>query len=211
MLFEFYKHPEWFRLLNRNGFNTDEIEYRLDQLIVTLSDGEKYYKRTIMPQVMKDIHDWKHDGSTEIVEMRGRYLEEQLEEKEKVFKELQDKAIKISEEAKEIPEELINAGAITQKAIRGYKNSLDVLYGRRIGIDDDMIAQAKAFPLERLIEINSQNFALCLWHSDSKPSMFCKKNYVHCFTCGKTGSAVDVYMEIHGCEFKEAVLALNNF
>lgn len=78
-----------------------------------------------------------------------------------------------------------------------------------VGVTDDMIIRAKEYPLERLVEVNNQGFACCIWHDDKNPSMYCKKNYAHCFSCGKTGDTIDVYMELYNCSFQEAVKALN--
>lgn len=75
-------------------------------------------------------------------------------------------------------------------------------------ITDSMIARAREYPLENLLQINRAGFARCIWHTDTHPSMFCKKNFVHCFSCNKSGSTIDIIMHRDGLSFREAVLRL---
>lgn len=72
-----------------------------------------------------------------------------------------------------------------------------------------MIEQAKEFPIGQLIEINKRGFAKCVWHNDINPSMYCKNNYAYCFSCGSKGDAIDIYMALYACNFKEAVVFLS--
>lgn len=208
-MFEFYKHPEWFRLLNRNGYNTDELETKVDDLVHLMQDEEKYWRKIEYNKVLKDIHNWKQEP--EMKTIKAEFLEKALEEAKETFKELRQQAFKLIESNMGVPEHLIKSGENLRKRIDGMQTSLDILRGYKVDtINDEMIMQAKAFPLERLIEIDSRGFALCLWHSDSRPSMFCKNNYVHCFTCNHSTDSIGVYQELHNCGFKQAVLELNN-
>lgn len=77
-------------------------------------------------------------------------------------------------------------------------------------ITDQMIEEARNYPITELIEVNSQGFALCVNHQDKNPSMYCRNNYVHCFSCGYTGDVIDVYMKVNNVGFKEAVKELNH-
>lgn len=79
----------------------------------------------------------------------------------------------------------------------------------RVVITPKMIEQARAYPLDQLIEINPRTkFAKCLWHNDKTPSMFCKNNYVHCFSCQNGGDTIEVLMKRDGIGFREAVIEL---
>ena len=80
--------------------------------------------------------------------------------------------------------------------------------GDRQGGDD--ILKAKQYPIQNLVKFNSQNKACCLWHEEKTPSMhyYQDTNTVHCFGCGKTADAIDVYRAKHNCTFKEAVKKL---
>jgi len=75
------------------------------------------------------------------------------------------------------------------------------------GVTDEMIARAKEYPMENLVEV-SRGMALCLWHDDHNPSMLVKNNFAHCFSCHRTADVIDVYRILHGATFPEAVKAL---
>lgn len=75
-------------------------------------------------------------------------------------------------------------------------------------IDQQMIDEAREYPIGELVEVN-KGFAKCVWHEDKNPSMYCKNNYAHCFSCGHTGDVIDIYMTLYNCNFKEAVQRLN--
>ena len=79
------------------------------------------------------------------------------------------------------------------------------------GITDDMIEQAKQYPIKDLLGEPKMNKYLCLWHDDKNPSMhyYESTNTVYCFSCNKSGDSIDVYMELNHCEFPEAVKKLN--
>jgi hypothetical protein len=64
---------------------------------------------------------------------------------------------------------------------------------------------AEAYPIENIIEVDSRGFALCVNHPDKNPSMYCKNNYAHCFSCGWTGNTIKVLMKKENLNFKEAV------
>lgn len=102
-----------------------------------------------------------------------------------------------------------------EKEIRKVKSQLEYL--KNIGKDpetikekitESKIARAKEYPLDKIIEINRAGFARCIWHNDKNPSMFCKNNFAHCFSCGKSGDTIEVIMKLQGISFKEAVLKL---
>lgn len=77
--------------------------------------------------------------------------------------------------------------------------------------DNSLLEKAKAYPATSLVKFNKANKALCLWHSDTEPSMhyFPKENNVYCFSCGKRADAIDIYRQLHGCTFKEAINKLS--
>jgi len=70
-----------------------------------------------------------------------------------------------------------------------------------------MIERAKEYPIENLID-TQRGFALCLFHQDSRASMYIKNNFAHCFSCGKTADTIAVYQKLYGGSFPEAVRAL---
>jgi hypothetical protein len=76
-------------------------------------------------------------------------------------------------------------------------------------IDGNMVAAAKAFSVERLIEFH-QGYALCLWHKEEKPSLHyhAASNRVKCFSCGKGADAIELVMKRDGLSFPESVRLL---
>lgn len=75
-------------------------------------------------------------------------------------------------------------------------------------ITQDMIAHARDYPLSNIVEVNRGGWAKCVWHNETHASMYCKKNFAHCFSCQKTGDVIAVFMHLRGVGFKEAVLSL---
>lgn len=80
-----------------------------------------------------------------------------------------------------------------------------------IGINDDLILRAKEYPIEKLLPNTiKSNKTNCFAHDDKTPSMGIKNNRVKCFSCGYSGSSIDVAMYLNNFEFKEAVKFINN-
>lgn len=74
------------------------------------------------------------------------------------------------------------------------------------GITDEMIALAKQVPIASMIKVRRDGKALCVFHKDRNPSMHVyKDNHVHCFSCGKTGDAIAVYMAVADLSFNDAI------
>lgn len=95
------------------------------------------------------------------------------------------------------------------KLMRPLKKTVDgVQSPKKLGITPAMVEAAKRFPLTQLVKVNRAGFAKCVWHTDAKPSMFCKKNFAFCFTCNRSGDTIAVLMETEGLSFKDAVMRL---
>lgn len=85
----------------------------------------------------------------------------------------------------------------------------DAMRGNGGKITDEMVRRAREYPIEQLVEVNKKGFALCVNHIDTKPSMFCRKNYAYCFSCGYKGDVLDVAMKVRGASFVEVVRDLS--
>lgn len=74
----------------------------------------------------------------------------------------------------------------------------------------DEVLRAKNYPLTNLMTF-TQFKACCPFHNEKTASFhyYAKTNSAHCFGCGKTADAIDVYRAIHHCSFKSAVSDLN--
>lgn len=79
---------------------------------------------------------------------------------------------------------------------------------KKISITLSMVAKAKEYPIENLVEINRAGFTKCFSHSDTKPSAYCKNNFCHCFVCQKSWDTIAILMERDGLKFRDAVLKL---
>jgi len=71
----------------------------------------------------------------------------------------------------------------------------------------DDLQRAKNYPITNLIKFGRNHKACCIWHSETGASLhyYSKTNRVFCFGCSKGGDAVDVYMALNNCDFKEAI------
>jgi len=79
-------------------------------------------------------------------------------------------------------------------------------------ITDYMIQRAKNYPFEHLIKFNQAKKALCIFHSEKRPSMSLnlKTNRIKCFACGINFDPIGYVMEMQNISFISAVKYLNN-
>ena len=78
-------------------------------------------------------------------------------------------------------------------------------------ITDEMIEEARNYPIENIVEVDHKGWATCVFHSpDVNPSMYCKNGYAYCFSCQESSDPIKLYMQVNNCEFIEAVKNLTN-
>ena len=77
-------------------------------------------------------------------------------------------------------------------------------------INERDIELARNMDIKELIEVNNKNFAFCPAHSDKRPSLYCRNNFVYCFSCGFKADTIGLYMKLNNVGFIEAVKFLNN-
>ena len=77
-------------------------------------------------------------------------------------------------------------------------------------INTEMIERAKQVPISSMLDFERGKKRLCLWHSDTQPSLSLheKGNFVKCFSCDKYADSIAVYQELNNCDFKTAVKEL---
>ena len=129
------------------------------------------------------------------LEMRDRYLREELNKWPDYIEGLVNEMPALSVD--EILEELeANKKAATEVT---YKDS----------ITEEMIAQARDYPVEALIDF-SKGKALAWCHEDHSPSLSHWKagNRATCFPCGRQFNAIDILVERDGYTFIGAVKEL---
>lgn len=93
-----------------------------------------------------------------------------------------------------------------EEAVKKIKKITAEREGR--GITDEMIAQAKKYPINKIIKTNNQGFAICPFHADTNPSAYTRRNYFFCFACGTHADTIKLYMTINNVNFLTAVKAL---
>lgn len=93
--------------------------------------------------------------------------------------------------------------------IEEHEKPVPQLNTRRAPIDGTEIERARQYPIDVILHFQKDK-RLCIWHSESSPSLQLYKdtNTVYCFGCGKHGDAIDVYRHINNCSFKEAIKGL---
>ncbi len=101
------------------------------------------------------------------------------------------------------------------------KNLIKKLNSKKIGlqfvnhdkknqITPEMIATAKEYPMENLIEVNKAGFALCPFHNDKTPSLkIFKDNAWKCFGCTAYGDTIEFIRKKEGLSFAAAVEKIN--
>lgn len=78
------------------------------------------------------------------------------------------------------------------------------------GITQEMIDQARQYPITSIIEFSKGRYRCCPFHEDRNPSMALYENHVHCFVCNRTWDSISATMALDGVTFREAVLALQS-
>ncbi|MDB5184379.1 MAG: dnaG [Candidatus Saccharibacteria bacterium] len=82
-------------------------------------------------------------------------------------------------------------------------------------LTDGAIEAARDYPIQDLLDVTFRRsgnrlVGLCPFHAEKSPSfyVFLNQNKAHCFGCQKSVDSISAYMELNGCDFKAAVLAL---
>ena len=77
-------------------------------------------------------------------------------------------------------------------------------------ITPENIAYAKTIPIDSLIEVGRNGFAVSPFHSDKTPSLraYLDTNRWYCFSCNAGTDTIDLVMKLNGCNFVEAVRIL---
>lgn len=76
-------------------------------------------------------------------------------------------------------------------------------------ITDEMIAKARAYPIDRLIQFQ-RGYATAWCHNDKRPSLTwdAKRNRAKCWPCDKSFDPIGVLRERDGLSFQDAVRRL---
>jgi DNA primase len=70
------------------------------------------------------------------------------------------------------------------------------------------VENARNYPIVNILPVKG-GFTKCIYHKEKTGSMrVYNDNHAYSFCCGKRSDAIDIYKELNGCTFKEAVSAL---
>ena len=72
-------------------------------------------------------------------------------------------------------------------------------------LSPEAIGQARAYPIENILEINKQGYARCISCDDKSAHLLCKGNFGYCFRCGYTSDVIGIAMKTRNLKFSEAV------
>ena len=84
-------------------------------------------------------------------------------------------------------------------------------------LPDGAIEAARAYPIEDIVKVEFRRsgnnlLGLCIFSDERTPSFYIyrDRNYACCFgACGFRGDSIELYMKLHGLDFKNAVLDLS--
>jgi len=153
-----------------------------------------YYIREL-PKVRKKIKEFKEENkefARDCQIRRKRELEESLREKYRILE-----------------QKLEHYGDIREKKKLFWE--IEMLE-RKINsrINDEMVERARNYPIADLIK-SKKNWAICPFHDDKHPSLYLKNNFYYCFSCGASGSTIDLCMRLDNIDFVSAVIKLQNY
>lgn len=150
-----------------------------------------------------------------------KYLKDQnksiliyLKENEKVRKQCEDviyrKAKKGSEEFWTMIAEVlvirVDREEYWKKILKRNENALAPSKSRK-GVTDEMIARAKEYPIEELLDF-VKGVTNCIFHSEKTNSLhfYKRQNKCHCFGgCNKSYDSIAIYQQLNNCSFVQAV------
>ena len=134
-----------------------------------------------------------------VIKMRTRYLQSLLAQW----------VAYIDEKINEIPESDVMAIINELNSYKRYSDNKKT--GYKPDITEDMIQQARDYPIEALFDFSRGSRIPCPFHNSKGPdlSLHAKSNTVRCFgSCGKSWNSISAAMELDGVTFKQAVKRL---
>lgn len=181
-----------------------------------LMDQEKAWRQSVRKSDSEFVRWFTEENSDFVRRARLRFIREAHRNALETLRLLKEEINRIflsgTEEEKEMLLPIVQKRAIeSSKRAKILAVEKQVLLGKNTdAITTAMIEQARNYPLDQILEVNSRGYALCINHDDKHPSMWTKGNFAHCFSCGYTGDAIDVFMLSHNVGFKEAVKSMTN-
>lgn len=82
----------------------------------------------------------------------------------------------------------------------------DTQKATKAGLSEIDIQHAKEVPISNFLQVNRDKKIKCIFHADKTASLHIyPTNRFYCFGCNKSGSVVDIVMQLYGLDFLTAV------
>ena len=101
------------------------------------------------------------------------------------------------------------AEQLEQRITRYRKGKQALMSKKQEEITPDMVDRAREHDIRSLVEVGPNGRAKCVFHQGEGWNMDIRKNFAHCYVCSASGDVIDVYRNLHGVGFREAVKALS--
>ena len=213
-------------ILSLLDFSYKELDI-IDELenteIAIIAKEKKYYDEIEMPKIKQQDREFVKEmmENEEVKNIRIEYIEKRKEKLESLIK----KANQHNEEMKlKFVNPFVSLGWLRISIMDLWELSMlekklkKIMFEYRLlkykgeikqgAINEFMIAKAREYPFELLIEANKRHFAICPFHNEKTPSFYIKKNFGYCFSCGKSCDTIGLLMERDNISFIEAVKQL---
>lgn len=144
-----------------------------------------------------------------------KYLTEEIESEYEYQKKMKKLCNDLVDENKwnEATDEFINQSISDSKSrVDDMEKKLNLMKQVKNGNETYDIEKIKNIPITNFIQFNRGLFACCPFHGEKTPSLkyYPKTNTCHCFgACGKSFDVIDVFQNLHGLKFREAIYQLN--
>lgn len=219
--------PGWLRMLENSGrFSPDEIKAleKIDEEAIAYEKEakEEYYGK-ILPEVQKSDKAFVEEIKAEYGEKTVRSW--RLEGLDSEIKEVSDKISWIYRDQekmekadkpywlRKLSRRLLDLKGLERKLKKLNMDKYLIESPQKAGkfrVSPQEISRALKYPFKNLIQLNSQGFGLCPFHSEKTPSFHVnpKTNFGYCFGCHWAGDTIKFLREKEGLSFVQAVRAL---
>jgi hypothetical protein len=213
-----YKNKAWFNdLCDKGTLTKEQLDVLIDYDTVSSEELTASYDndKKVKTKIFEFIEEVNREESDWCSDCRMRYLLSRQSELQSIIFEIlktysTQRTDGTTQEEREFQFVLANVDKYKEK-LRRIDNEIRFLKNKQeySSISKEQIERAKQYPIEDLVKVNHNGFALCINHSDRTPSMFCKNGFAYCFVCNFNGDAIDIYRKVYNKSFIEAVQFLS--
>lgn len=187
------------------------------------SELEREWKKSVQKDLDEFASEYAEGNEDEVLKARKEYLERKIEGLEFKKSEIENRIAKCEGEVWQWFGDMIreNELPVVERKIRKLQRELNMLVAPpseqdQNGISDAEIEAAKNRDCADFVEIKRNGgqiqWALCVFHNDTNPSMACypgEKGF-YCFACNEGGDVIKLVQKVHNCTFPEAIRIINS-